>query len=342
MRVTISDVAARAGVSTATVSYVLNGSNRVSEKTKQRVLEAVRELRYQPNALARGLVKDQTKNIGLVIPHTAEYVFSDPYFSELLKGVGSVVTRRGYFLLLSLIPEASNLSNVVSSLISQRRVDGIIMVCTPRESSEIAPLQNGQVPFTLIGANLMPNICSIDVDNEEGSYTAARHIIELGHTRIGYISGDMRYDNAVQRCRGFQRALEEANLEPVGVYMGDFTQHSVVLGARQLLQDRKNPVTAIVCASDLMAYGVLREAKEQGYSIPEDLSVIGFDDIPMSRESQPKLTTIRQPITTLGSLASHQLINQIENKQDSIGPVKQVIKTKLVVRNSTAAPRNLV
>lgn len=341
MRVTISDVAARAGVSTATVSYVLNHSNRVSEETKRRVLEAVRELGYQPNALARGLVKDQTMNIGLVIPHTAEYVFSDPFFSELLKGVGTVVTRHGYFLLLSLLTETSDFTSVISALVSQRRVDGIIIVATPREGREIAELKKGGIPFTVIGPNLMPDVSSIDVDNEEGSYMATRHIIELGHTRIGYITGDMRYDSAVQRYRGFQKALEDAKLEAVGVFMGDFTQASGVLGARQLLKDQNNPVTAIVCASDLMAHAVLKEAKQLGYSIPEDLSVIGFDDIPMSQECQPRLTTIRQPITVMGRLASEQLISQIQDKMKSSQPVKQVVKTELVVRDSTAIPRDL-
>lgn len=336
LRVTISDVAARAKVSTATVSYVINGSNRVSEETRARVLQAVKELGYQPNALARGLVMGQTRNIGLIIPHTAEYVFSDPYFSELLKGIATVVTREEYFLLLSLLTEA-DFRRVVAALINQRRVDGIIMVCTPRDSEEVARLQASKIPFTLIGTCYLPEVASIDVDNEEGSYTAAKHILELGHTKIGYIAGDMRYDSAVQRYRGFQRAMAEAGCPIVDVYTGDFTQISGMLGARQLLSS--NPeITALVCASDLMALGAVNAAREMGYTIPEQLSVVGFDDIPLSRESEPKLTTIRQPISRLGCLAAEQLLAMIQGSKPKRSRQKMVLKTELVVRNSTAKP----
>src|SRR5690554_3539670 len=181
LRVTISDVAARAKVSTATVSYVINGSNRVSDDTRARVLQAVKELGYQPNALARGLVMDQTRNIGLVIPHTAEYVFSDPYFAELLKGICTVVTQEDYFLLLSLLTGVEDFGRVVMSVINQRRVDGIIMVCTARDSEEVARLQAANIPFTLIGTCYLPDVISLDVDNERGSYLAAQHLLELGH-----------------------------------------------------------------------------------------------------------------------------------------------------------------
>lgn len=340
LRVTISDVAKRAKVSTATVSYVLNNSRGVSEETRARVLQAIKELGYQPNALARGLVKNQTRNIGLVIPHTAEYVFSDPYFAELLKGICTVVTREDYFLLLALLTGVEDFGRVVMSLINQRRVDGIIMVCTTRDSEEVARLQAANIPFTLIGTCYLPEVVSVDVDNLRGSYLAAQHLLELGHRRIGYITGDMRYENAVQRYNGFQQALAEAGCQVADVYTGDFTQASGMLGARQLLTNNPD-ITAIACASDLMAHGAMSAARDMGYRIPADLSIVGFDDIPLSRESDPKLTTIRQPISHLGSLATERIVAMIEGRAVPEGEERQVLQTELVVRGSTAAPRAL-
>lgn len=336
LRVTISDVAARAKVSTATVSYVINGSNRVSDDTRARVLQAVKELGYQPNALARGLVMDQTRNIGLVIPHTAEYVFSDPYFAELLKGIGTVVAREEYFLLLSLLTGPEDFRRMVTAMINQRRVDGVIMVCTPRDSEEVARLQAGGIPFTLIGTCYLPEVTTIDVDNEQGSYVATKHLLELGHTRIACITGDLRYDSAVQRYRGFQRAMSENGCQVVDVFTGDFTQLSGMLGTRHLL--KQNPeITAIACASDLMAIGAMGAAREMGYSVPQDLSIVGFDDIPLAQESVPKLTTIRQPIPKLGSLAVERLLDMIQGSKQDDGKI--VLETELVVRGSTAVPR---
>lgn len=340
MRATISDVARRANVSTATVSYVLNGSQRVSEETRARVLQAAKELGYQPNALARGLVKNQTRNIGLVIPRTAEYVFSDPYFAELLKGICTVIAREDYFLVLSLLTGVEDFGRVMTGLINQRRVDGVIMVCTARDSEEVARLQTANIPFTLIGTCYLPEVTSIDVDNEHGAYLAARHLLDLGHRRIAYIAGDMRYENAVQRYKGFQRALTEAGCQVADVYPGDFTQAAGVAGARHVLQN--NPeVTAIACASDLMAHGAMSAARDLGYSIPHDLSIVGFDDIPLSQESEPKLTTVRQPIARLGFLATERIIAMIEDREDPAEGDKQILQTELVVRCSTARPREL-
>ncbi|NLL42709.1 MAG: LacI family transcriptional regulator [Firmicutes bacterium] len=337
MRVTIADVAAKAKVSTATVSYVLNKSNRVSKETRDRVLRAVEELGYQPNALAQGLVKNETRNIGVVIPHTAESVFSDPFFPELLKGIGTVVTREGYFLLLSLLSVTEDFVSVLSSMISQRRVDGIIVASTPRDSEVVTKVREGGLPFTLIGPCYLSDVHSIDVDNEQGAYRAARHLIELGHSQIGYISGDMRFDYAVQRYRGFQRALDEAGLGLAHVYMGDVTHQSGQRGAKHLLESFPG-ITALACASDMAAYGAIAAARELGLRVPADLSVVGFDDIPFAQEHEIKLTTISQPIAKLGYLASENLIARLTNSTSQAQPARQIIETELVVRDSAAAP----
>ena len=339
MRVTIADVAAKAGVSTATVSYVLNKSNRVSKKTRERVLRAVEELGYQPNALAQGLVKNETRNIGVVIPHTAESVFSDPFFPELLKGIGTVVAREGYFLLLSLLGATEDFVSVLSNMISQRRVDGIIVASTPRDSEVVTKVREGGLPFTLIGPCFLPDVHSVDVDNEEGAYRAARHLIDLGHREIGYISGDMRFDYAVQRYRGFQQALDEGGIGSAHVHLGDVTHRSGQRGARHLLENYRG-ITAIACASDMAAYGAIAAARELGYRIPDDLSVVGFDDIPFAQEHEIKLTTIRQPISKLGYLASENLIARLTDSTKPVGPERMIIETELVVRDSTAPPNN--
>lgn len=340
MRITISDVAALAKVSTATVSYVLNDSNRVSKKTRERVLWAVEELGYQPNALAQGLVKDQTRNIALVIPDTAESVFSDPFFPELLKGIGTLVAREGYFLLLSLMSAAEDFSSILSTMISQRRVDGVILASTPRDSEVVTQVRHGKLPFTIIGPCFLSDVHSIDIDNEEGAYRAAKHLIELGHRQIGYVTGDMRFDYAVQRYRGFQRALEQEGLSSSHVYMGDATPLSGQRGAKYLIESGQG-ITAIACASDMVAYGVMTAARDLGYRVPADLSVIGFDDISLAQQSEVKLTTIRQPISRLGYLASENLIARLKQRNKQIEPIRQIIETELVVRDSTAPPSML-
>ncbi len=335
VKVTIKDVAKRAGVSTATVSYVINNTNRVGPDTKERVLDAVAHLGYQPNAMAQGLVMRKTRTLGLIIPHTAEFVFSDPYFPAMLKGVGGVASSRGYFLLLSLPQSGQDFTTTCSNLLTQQRVDGVVLVCTPREAKAVSNFPGMQVPVVLLGDSYTNDIPSVDIDNEAGSYKAAQHVVSLGHRYIGYIAGDMRYDYSVARYRGFQRALVERGLEPAGVHMGDFTKPSGIAGARQLLQ--QNPaITAIVCANDLMALGAAELLQEMGVNVPEQVSLVGFDDIPMAASAVVPLTTVRQPVVELGRQAAELLLEVIEHSD--IANHKRVLTTELVVRSSSRAP----
>ncbi len=339
MKVTIKDVAQRAGVSTATVSYVLNKTNRVGQETKQRVLDAVEALGYQPNAMAQGLVMRRTRTLGLVIPHTAEFVFSDPYFPAMLKGVTSVVSARGYYLLLSMPQSGDDFAATCSNLLTQQRVDGAVLVCTPREAKVVDTFSRVQVPVVLLGDSYTSDIPFVDIDNETGSHAAAAHLIALGHRRVGCITGDMRYDYSVKRYRGFERALQEADLQPAAVYMGDFTKDSGRTGVKQLLQQAPD-LTALVCGNDLMALGALEALCEAGLIVPEGVSIVGFDDIPAAAEALVPLTTIRQPVVELGRQAAELLLDMIE--QPGRVHRRPLLTTELVVRASSCAPRRIV
>ena len=336
VKVTIKDVARRAGVSTATVSYVLNNTNRVGSETKERVLKAAEVLGYQPNAMAQGLVMRRTKTLGLVIPHTAEFVFSDPYFPTMLKGVSSVASRRGYYLLLSLPQEGENLLAACQGLYSQQRVDGVIMVCTPRQTKDWGIFESLQIPVVLLGDTHTADIASVDVDNETGSFRATMHLLEWGHTRIGCITGDMRYEYSDERLLGFERALSRFGLEPTAIVHGDFTRTSGKQGAERILSEHPE-ITALICGNDLMALGAMEALAERGKRIPRDISVIGFDDIPDAARAPVPLTTMGQPVEDLGRQAAELLLDLVEKK-----PVKnrqRLLKTELVVRASTGPMR---
>lgn len=335
---TIKDVAKAAGVSTATVSYVLNDRPGVSEETKQRVLDVIRMLGYQPDATARSLVSRQTRTLGFVVQSEADQIFSDPFYQRFLRGLGQVVREREYFLLLFMPRRGERFADACFTLASQKRVDGIIVPSAAKNNLKLTDLEATGIPIVVVGAieGVTDRVGVVDVDNERGLYEIAQHVISLGHRRIGYIGGDLSLDFAVARFRGYQRAVEEAGIVSCGTALGDFTSESGYDCAKSLLRHVDDGMTAIVCASDLLALGAMQALREYGLDVPKDISVTGFDDIPAASHTNPPLTTVNQPVETLGEAAANLLIDLIEHKETK---TRLTFETTIVVRGTTAPPR---
>lgn len=337
----IYDVAKRAKVSTATVSKVLSNTPYVSEPTRARVLEAVKALDYSPSLAARALTHNRTFIVGLVIPYDPNYLFSDPFLLEIIRGVDEAVTEFDYNLLLSTAAKngtaQTNQRSAYARLLRTGYVDGAITIETfegdePAHQLEAAGLPRVSVGY--LGAAASSNV--VHSDDYGGSLNIVRHLLEQGHRRIGVISGPANFMGAMdERIRGYQDALKEYNLEynPELVTYGDFTIESGYEAAKQLLALEPRP-TAFFGMNDRMAIGAIRKAQEFGLRVPEDLSVTGFDDVALATAINPPLTTVRQNGFGIGYTAATQLFKLIDNQVKSFDSV--VLPAELILRSSTA------
>lgn len=334
-RATSADVAARAGVSRTTVSFVLNGraDAGIPAETRRRVEDAARELGYHPHGAARALAGGASHTIGLVLRQSPDQVSVDALLAETLWGIGSEAHLGGYRVLVEpLSPGEGHYSELVSS----QRVDGLI-VSGPRTDDEelVALVREG---FPLIVQGSLPSVAvpSVDVDNRAGARTAVDHLLGLGHRRIGCITNaPLAYTAAADRLAGYRDALEAAAVDaaPELVVEGAFDAASGWTAMQDLLA-RAPDVTAVFVASDIVAFGALRAVREAGRRVPADISVVGFDDIPLARHFDPPLTTIRLPARDLGAAAGRALVERLAGRA---GRERTLLPTELVVRDSTAA-----
>lgn len=331
-RVTIGDVAARAGVSIATVSRVVNGRYGVAPATFTRVREVIDDLGYESSLIARSLRSQRTNVIGILVSGI------EPFSAELLKGAARALQHSGFELIVYSGGmhgedgwERRSLSRLGGTL-----TDGIILVApTIVEVSASHPVV---AVDPHVGGSTMPTVGS---QNFEGAVAATRHLIELGHRRIGFLAGRSGLESAGKREAGYRHALAEAGIDvdPRLVEVGGFTEETAVAPARALLSLAERP-TAVFAANDLSAIQVLRTARAFGLDVPTELSIVGFDNIPESALTDPPLTTIDQSIQMLGAEAVRILIDLIDHPVAGAGsePVHLTFPTELVVRRSTAAP----
>ena len=324
-RTTIAEVAKRAGVSISTVSRVINGLDRVHPETRERVLAVVQTLRYQPSAFARGLAIQQTRTIGFVIP-----TISDPFYLSIVRGVEEKAAAEGYSLLV-----VSQLSETgdrrVLELFTQKRVDGLIIVGAAVPQKILEQLRTQSFPVVL----LQQADRTISVDNYGGAALVTEYLLGLGYRTFAYISGsDDTPDNA-ERFRGFQGSLERAGVtfNPQLFARGDFLQGSGSRAAKELVA-RNIPFEAIFAANDQMAIDAVLALREHGLRVPEDVAVVGFDDIPLARYVVPPLTTVRQPAYELGAQGVQAVLNALRGRAF---PEGAVLPVELVVRESCGA-----
>ena len=327
--VTISDVAKKANVSRATVSHVINNTRYVAEETRQRVEETIEELGYRPNVLARSLRLGQTHTLGLILPDS-----SNTFFSEIGRGIEIAAFESGYNVILCNSDEDPQKEKLYIDILTKKRVDGIILVSTCSHTDVLRSLEKLQTPIVLLDRDLTDlDLDTVLTDNKAGGLMATQHLISLGHQRIACIAGPSSTSPSAQRLIGYKQALSEAGIpfDESLVKSGDFGALSGLTMGNELLS-LPEPPTAIFACNDTMAIGVLRAATEKGLHVPDDLAVIGFDDIELASYTNPPLTTIAQPKFEMGSKTAQFLIQRIKNPQDD--RQYETLPVSLVVRTS--------
>lgn len=302
-------MARQAQVSKSTVSRVLNNLPVVNAETRRRVLEAMKELSYTPNAMARGLSIKRSRTIGLVLSD-----ITNPFLTEVARGVEDIMNGYSYNVILCNTDGRVEKEAAYTRLLLEKRVDGIIYTSVKIEATDLSELRRYGIPFVLAGRAL-PNFDSdlVIVDDELGGFQATQHLLELGHRRIGYIRGTPGASATEDRQKGYERALTQAEVEvdPDLIVEGDFKQEGGYKAAKTLLSLPERP-TAIFAANDFMAIGALEALYEANLRVPEDIALVGFDDISFARLHTIQLTTVAQPKYELGAIAARLLLGRIE------------------------------
>ena len=330
----IKDVAREAGVSTATVSHVINKTRFVSEETREKVLHAIERCNYYPNAHARSLSSGRSTTLGLLISD-----ISNPFFPELVKSIETAAFERGYDVILSNTNyDAERTSHYVRRLI-ERKVAGVALMVSEFDKALSDELARRQVCVVFLDQGTIGKcVSNIIVDYAIGIEEAVRHLVGLGHRRIAYIGGPRRLPSATKRLEAFRDSMARhvAGVEPSPVYVGDFRFDGGRRAAQEMLAAREQP-TAVVVANDMMALGVMQECRAAGLQVPRDISVVGFDDIAFAALADPPLTTVCLPRTELGRKAVEALMLSVEDAEQQ--GVEIHVATHLVVRDSTARSR---
>lgn len=303
---TIKDVAKLAGVAVSTASYALNNIKKVSPATVKRVQDAARELNYQKNGLASDLKRTKTNTIALILKD-----LSGPYYSELIKGVQEVTMTNGFDLIAC--SSIGGEQSTAVKFLKEKRVDGAIILAQNMTDEIIIESAREGFPIVVLDRNIdNEHIIQVEVDNMQGGYLATEHLIKMGHKEIAYISGPYNSHDNEMRFDGFQHALSEHDIryQSRWKFSGDFTREGGYRATKMLIAQGNLP-TAVFFANDEMALGGLQAFNEKQISVPEDISIIGYDDIQLSEYISPSLTTIRQPKYEAGALAVHLIFQQL-------------------------------
>lgn len=332
-RITIADVASAAGVSKTAVSFAFNNPERLGHATLERVLGVAHDLGYAPHPAARALSTRRSGTIGVLIPQRLSTVFANPFLSELIQGMGELCEEHDLTLLL--VPP---LDGSLEGAIRQASVDGFISLGLGPDDRALSVLDRIGIPTVLVDSEGSASYPSVNVDDQGGAHAAARHLLELGHRQLAIIvlpparSQLNSTPTAARRLAGYRAAIRDSGAaEPQEVVAGI----SVAAGSRafESLPKGKRRPTGVLAMSDMAAIGVVMAAQAAGLRVPEDLSVVGFDDVPASAWTSPPLTTVRQPIVEKGRLAASLLIRRMKGSSaESPAP----LKTTLVVRKSTS------
>lgn len=326
-KVTLDMVAAAAGVSAATVSRILNGTAIVSDDKRAAVDEAIARLGFVPNPVARGLAGGRTLSVGVVTQ-----AIDSPFYGGALRGIEDTLAAAGYSpLFVSGQWSATHEARCIDTLRS-RRVDGII-VLTGRLSDAALAATARELPVVVTGRTLKaPGLVALDFDDFEGARLATHHLLSLGHRRIAFIAGDLKHPDAKERLRGYRSALEAAGLpyEPALVMPGNFTEASGLTAVERLI-DSREPFTAIFAANDQMAFGAALALHRRRLRVPDDVSLVGFDDLASSVYSVPPLTTVHHPVYELGQLAAQAMLRLLAGET----PTLEMPLPRLMVRESS-------
>jgi DNA-binding LacI/PurR family transcriptional regulator len=341
--VSIKDIAKKAGVSHSTVSRALGDSPLVSSETRARIQRLAREMGYSPDAQARSLVMGRTQTVGVVVT-----AITDPFIAEIVQAIESTAYDRGYSVILASSRSKSEREIAAVEMLQSKRVDGVIVTSSRVGALYQEHLDRLGVPVVLINSHreeMGSYTFSISVDNRHGGCLATRHLLELGHRRIAYVTGAADHSDDRERLAGYRQALTEAGIVPDRVLIVAGT--GLAAGGERALPQMlalEQPPTAVFCYNDMTAIGLLRAACRAGLSIPGDLSVVGFDDIPFASFVRPALTTIAQPMPDMGRQAMEMVLALMKDQDHDGGAVSNaVVQGQLIVRESSGAnaPRNI-
>ena len=334
LKITIIDVAAQAGVSVGTASRVINNDAHVAPETRERVADVMARLGFVPNRQARSLAGGKTNIIGVLVPD-----LSTAYIGEIMHGIDTELALSQLDLMLftthrTATKEANYVANLVKGM-----VDGLLVVLPRNPADYTGTLTRRNFPFVLIDHQGNSEPCpAVGATNWQGAYNATEYLIKLGHTRIGFITGSMDLGAATDRLDGYKSALHVNRIaeDPQLIYEGTFFQPDGYAGACALL-DLKNPPTAIFASNDAMAMGVMDAVRSRDLHVPEDISILGFDDVPQAALVRPALTTVRQPLEQMGRVATQMLLDRLKNPEQEITRIE--LPTELIVRGSTVSPK---
>lgn len=334
MKITIKEIAKIAGVSTATVSKVLNKKDKnISEPTRQKVLDIVKEHNYIPNTIARSLVTRQTKTIGLVIPDIA-----NPFFPELARGAEDKANESGYNIIFCNTDDNVDKEEKYINMLIEKMIDGIIFTQSAKRTKGFEKLKIGSTPIVLIDRDMELEgvVGKVLVDNFTGAYDGVNYLLNKGYRKIAFITGALTTNTSKNRLNGYKRALEDFNFpyDEAYVLAGEYKSEWGFSAIKQLL-DNDIDFDAVFCGNDLIAISAIKALKDAGKSIPNDVAVLGFDDIYMAKFIEPELSTIRQPNYEMGYRAVEILVDILENPEDVDKKRELVLNTKLIIRQST-------
>lgn len=331
MTLTLEDIADMCGVSRSTVSRVINGDLNVSERTRQNVLDVIHKYNFQPNLAARGLAMGHTRVLSLVIPKGVQAIFEESFFAMLIQGVSTRCNVLDYSVMLWLAePEYER--RMITKILYNGLADGVIVASMLKDDTIIDSLRQNKLPFILIGRHpAYDELSYLDVDNRGGAYQAVNHLLRLGRRRVATITGPQNMIAGLHRYQGYLDAHHDRHVAviPELIAEADFTEAGGYDSMQRLLLHKPD---AVFVASDTMALAAIKVIKEHGLRIPDDIAVVGFDDIPQVSRISPKLTTVRQPITRIGAVAADSLIDMIET--GSTLPRQMILPAELIIRDS--------
>lgn len=337
MGVTIRDVAKLAGVAVSTASLALNNKKRVSEVTRKKVIEAARKLNYHPSSIARRFALNKTHTVALCAFISRKHPLGG-FYMPIIQGIIDVVNTNGYSFQLDIRGEYQNSltkRETLAKLARHKMVDGILILSHwPLSVKEVLDLEQMKFPYVMVDGHIPGiEVNCVEVDNFGGALKAVEYLIGLGHKRIGFITGPPDQQSSGERIKGFQEALRKNGIDydKSLIYTGDFHKKSGYEGMKYLL-NLPSPPSAVFFANDNMALAAMKLIKEKGLRIPEDISIVGFDDIEAASQLDPPLTTVKQPLYKMGEEAAKLLFTLLNNEKNS--PQKIILDTQLVIRNS--------
>lgn len=331
MTVTIKDVAKKVGVSYATVSRALTGKYGVRDKTREKIIAVAQAMGYTPNAIARGLVKKQTHTIGLIIPD-----ITNPFYPEVARGIEDQAKASGYSVFLCNTNYEIQREADYLNLLAEKRVDGIIMAPISNQSALRLEEAGNLIPVVYVTKRVSGNAVSfVVIDDERGGFIATKYLIEQGYKTIGYIGPDENGNDSGERLAGFRAAFKKFGISVQSRYVriADFKRETGYNAIIRMIEAGNFP-RAVFAGNDLLAIGMIQGVKEKGLSVPGDIAIIGFDNIPLAAFPEIRLTTIHQPKYEMGQMAADILLEKIKDRTEG-RPRRVILEPELIVRSSS-------